>query len=69
MQVDNDNFFKLTNYQPLPTNRNRRSKLYRLKKSKALEFSGQRNNRIDLNYDGNNNKERVKKILVKNNLV
>ena len=69
MQVDIDNFFKLTNYQPLPTNRNRRSKLYRLKKSKALEFNGQRNNRIDLNYDCNNNMKRVKKLLVKNNIV
>lgn len=69
LEVHKDVETRLINYQPLPTNRKRRSKLYHVTTSKALKSSTR-------NFDGLSNvnlemgkKNQLYKILEKKNLV
>ena len=56
---------KLSNYQPLPTNRSRRSKLHTVRKSKALK----NNENFSVNDSLSNKRKQIEEILSQKNLI
>ena len=61
--------FKLSNYQPLPTNRSRRSKYHTLRKSKVLVNIG--NDSVNVNLESTTSKKKkvINSILQQKNLI
>jgi len=67
--IPEENLIKLNNYQPMPTNRTRRSRLKRVKKSKVIECKSGQDGRIDVNNERVSNKDLLKKILSNRSLI
>ena len=60
---------KIMNYHPLPTNRKKRSKLFKIQKSNALINQHQNYEEVNLNSDMNKKKNKMKKILLEKQLI
>ena len=58
----------LNNYQPLPTNRKRRSRLYNVRKSKVLRQMSDEDVNVNIQNEGENYSKRIKNLLKVNNL-
>lgn len=58
----------LDNYVPLPTNRKRNSKLYKIKKSDCLKTNNLVNSNERIGIKKFSNKDRIRKILDSKNL-
>ena len=56
------------NYNPKPTNRTKRSKLYSIKKSRVLKSKMNENDFGEMEIEGNNNRIMLKDYLAKRNL-
>jgi len=69
LQMCPDMGIKLSNYQPLPTNRSRRSKLHTVRKSKALKNNEIFSNHVNVNDSLSNKRKQIEEILSQKNLI
>jgi hypothetical protein len=60
---------KLEKYEPLPTNRSKRSRLYAIKKSRVISQNHSILDHVNVNHGVKLNKVLVKKILREKNLL
>ena len=58
----------LKNYQPLPTNRKKRSRLYNVRKNKVLRKMSDEDVNVNIQNEGGNNSKRLKNLLKVKNL-
>jgi len=67
--IPEERLVKLHNYQLLPTNRTKRSRLSRVRKSKVIEFKQDLNDNVNVNDQSSTKKELLKKMLKKKSLI
>lgn len=68
LEISRDIDIKLNLYQPLPTNRSKRSRLFAINKSNCLTYGNYDNFNVDVNQNSSAKKEMLKKVLVRKNL-
>lgn len=68
MEITREADSRLKNYQPIPTNRKRRSKLYKVQKSNCLKNICEDNLNIGVNVNSISNKDKLEKLLIEKQL-
>lgn len=69
LELKPENQILLQNYEPLPTNRSRRSRLYAVKRSKVLKKIGPNSNSINVNDNQLSNKDAIRHRLISKKLL
>ena len=69
IEVKPENLMKLERYDPLPTNRSKRSRLYPIKKIRFIAKNHNVNDHVNVNHGVKLNKVLVQKILQEKNLL
>ena len=68
IEVNPENLIKIEKYEPLPTNRTKRSRLYAIKKSKVISQNHSIHDHVNVNHSVILNKVLIQKILREKNL-
>ena len=68
IEVNPENLIKIEKYEPLPTNRTKRSRLYAIKKSKVISQNHGIHDQVNVNHGVKLNQVLVQKILREKNL-